>query len=67
MINLYKLKFESKVQHDKTNSMILKQFTNKFNDLHEEKVWESRSWEWYKLEEGTWSMDIEMEHFIIHK
>ncbi len=34
MINLYKLKIESKV-HDKIDLVILKQFTNKSNDLHE--------------------------------
>ncbi len=67
MINFCKPKIEYEVQHNKTNETILKQFMQKSNDLHEEEVWKWRSWDWYKLEKGTWSMDIEVEHFKVQQ
>lgn len=67
MINFCKPKIEYEVQHNKNNETILKQFMHKSNDLHEEEACKWRGWEWYKLEEGTWSMDIEMEHFKVQQ
>jgi hypothetical protein len=55
-----KIEFED--AHDKIDETILKQLTNTSNDLQREEVIEEAR-NVYKLEEGTWRMDIEMEHF----